>query len=75
MDKRIRFEITSDGKVYAKTLGMDDETCLDYVEILEDLLDAKVVDSNYTEEFLQAQQKEINEEQLKEQQRLNLRGD
>ena len=29
----------------AKTIGMNDEECLDYVEILENLLDEETVDS------------------------------
>lgn len=75
MDKKIRFEITSDGKVYAKTIGMDDERCLDYVEVLEKLLDAKAVDSSYTEEFLHAQQREVTNQQITEQERLRLKGE
>lgn len=75
MDKKIRFEITSDGKIYAKTIGMDDESCLDYVEIMENILDAKAVDSSYTEEFLLAQNKETSKEHIAEKQRLRLKGE
>lgn len=55
MDKRIRFEITADGEIHVKTLGMTDETCLDYVEVFERILDAETIDSSYTDEFLEAQ--------------------
>ncbi len=55
MDKKIRFEITADGEIHVKTLGMDDESCLDYVEVFERILDAETIDSSYTDEFIEAQ--------------------
>lgn len=51
MSKRIRFEITASGEIRAKTLGMKGEECLDYVELMEQLLDARAVDSQFTEEY------------------------
>jgi len=55
MSEQIRIEITPNGEIHAKTIGMDDESCLDLVPILEDLLDAETVSSEFTEEFLRAQ--------------------
>lgn len=66
MDKKIRFEITADGEIHVKTLGMNDETCLDYVEVFERILDAETVDSSYTEEFLEAQIKETHHHTIEE---------
>ncbi|MEK4298640.1 DUF2997 domain-containing protein [Oceanobacillus sp. FSL W8-0428] len=51
MSKKIRIEITSDGKIRAKTLGMKGEECLDYVELVEQLVDAETIDSEFTEEY------------------------
>lgn len=53
LHKKIRIEITPSGEIRAKTLGMTGEECLDYVEVIEQLLDAKSVDSEFTEEFLE----------------------
>ena len=72
MDKKIRIEITASGEIKAKTLGMDDEKCLDYVDVLENLLDAETVESTYTEEFLQAQVRLQQEEHVE--QRTNIKG-
>jgi len=66
MDKRIRFEITADGEIHVKTLGMNDETCLDYVEVFERILDAETIDSSYTEEFIEAQIKETHHQTVEE---------
>ena len=54
---------------------MNDEECLDYVAILENLLDAETVDSEYTEEFLQAQQLQYQEEQTQVEQQTEIKGD
>lgn len=75
MEKKIRLEINASGEIRAKTIGMNDEECLDYVAILENLLDAETVDSEYTEEFLQAQQLQYQEEQTQVEQQTEIKGD
>lgn len=51
MNKKIRIEITPDGEIRAKTLGIKGEECLDYVDLMEYLTDAVSVDSKFTEEY------------------------
>lgn len=75
MNKKIRFEITSDGKIFAKTIGMDDERCLDYIEVMERILNAETIDSEYTDEFLYAQEKVDQTEQITEEEQIRLKGD
>lgn len=75
MEKKIRLEITASGEIRAKTIGMNDEECLDYVEILESLLDAETVDSEYTEEFLLAQQLQYQKQQTPVQEQMEIKGD
>lgn len=53
MSKRIRIEINKNGDIQMKTLGMQGEECLDYVEVAERLLDAVAIDSSFTEEYYQ----------------------
>jgi hypothetical protein len=43
--------VTSDGTISAETVGIKGPKCLDYIELLEDLLDANTVRSNFTHEF------------------------
>jgi len=64
MTKKLRIEITPSGKIQAKTLGMYDEECLDYVEIIEQLTDSVAIDSEFTEEYLRANVKHhVNQRQ------------
>ena len=51
MNKKIRVEITPTGEIRAKTLGMKGEECLDYVDLVERVLEARTVDSSFTEEY------------------------
>ncbi|WP_433078653.1 DUF2997 domain-containing protein [Dactylosporangium sp. CA-052675] len=48
--KRIVVTVAQDGTVTAETLGMSGSTCLDYIAVLEDLLMAQTVHSEYTRE-------------------------
>ncbi|WP_102026761.1 DUF2997 domain-containing protein [Salirhabdus sp. Marseille-P4669] len=60
MSKQIRFEITPSGEIRAKTIGMKGEECLNYVDVIEKLVDAQAVDSEFTEEYFETS---ITEEQ------------
>lgn len=73
MSKKIRFEITADGEIKVKTLGMDDTSCLDYVEVFERILDAETIDSSYTQEFLDAQLTQTEKQTIEED--IHLKGD
>jgi hypothetical protein len=53
VEKRIQIEIGPDGRIFAKTIGIKGNSCLEYITFLEHLLQAKVVDSDYTEEYFE----------------------
>lgn len=55
MEKRIKIEINSDGKITAETLGIKGKDCLPYIKLLEQLLDAETVDSAYTNEYFESE--------------------
>ncbi|GAA2602855.1 hypothetical protein GCM10010399_37000 [Dactylosporangium fulvum] len=46
--KRIVVTVAADGTVTAETLGILGPACLDYVTVLEDLLEARAVQSAFT---------------------------
>ena len=48
---RIAVTIGADGKITASTLGITGDACLDYIPLLEDLLEAEVVESAFTSEY------------------------
>ncbi|MEU9824111.1 DUF2997 domain-containing protein [Micromonospora chersina] len=49
--KRIVLTVTSEGLVSAETQGLIGDACLDYIAILEDLLDARTIESAYTADY------------------------
>lgn len=51
---RIVVRVAPDGAIHAETLGIKGPTCLDYIEVLEDLLDAESVHSEFTSEYDEA---------------------
>ncbi|MEE6257003.1 DUF2997 domain-containing protein [Plantactinospora sonchi] len=46
--RRIVVTVAADGTVSAETKGILGADCLDYIAVLEELLDARVVQSAYT---------------------------
>lgn len=51
MKKNIKIEIFSDGTIQAETQGIKGKKCMDYIKILEEILEAKTTDSGYTPEY------------------------
>ncbi|MFI5912982.1 DUF2997 domain-containing protein [Dactylosporangium sp. NPDC051541] len=49
--KRIVVTVAEDGTISAETVGVTGSKCLDYVAVLEELLAAQTVHSEYTREF------------------------
>jgi hypothetical protein len=62
--KEITLRIRRDGSVEAETHGIKGRACLDWIGVLEQLLDAKTVDSSFTAEYDQV---EVVEDQVVEQ--------
>jgi myosin-crossreactive antigen len=52
-EKKIIIKITEDGKIFAETFGMKGKQCLEYIQILEELLDAETIDSEFTHEYFE----------------------
>ena len=53
-DKQIKIKITEDGNIFAETVGIKGKECLQYIELLEELLDAESIDSIFTQEYYEA---------------------
>ena len=50
MEKLI-VKINPDGTISVETLGIKGKKCKDYMNIMEEMLNSKIIDSSYTEEF------------------------
>lgn len=51
MTKRIQIQIFPDGCIQAKTQGIKGRKCTEYIGVLEEILEAETVDSEYTAEY------------------------
>jgi len=58
MVRRIRIDVSPDGNVKAETLGILGQKCLDYVSVLEDMLEAEAVQSSFNSDY------SLNEHQI-----------
>ena len=54
--ERIVVRVTPDGTISAETMGVKGPKCLDYVAILEDLLEATTTSSAFTAEYAETAQ-------------------
>ena len=50
-DEQIILRVAPDGSVHAETRGMTGPRCLDSIEVLENLLDARTVTSAFTSDY------------------------
>ncbi|MCM3269886.1 DUF2997 domain-containing protein [Paenibacillus elgii] len=59
--KRIRVRIFPDGQIKADVIGVKGKACTDYMDVLAELLDAEIIDSDYTAEYYETEQVEIQQ--------------
>jgi len=62
MSKKLIISIDKNGFVSAEVSGAKGKKCLDYIALLEDILEGKMVSKEYTPEYYE-QQNLLNEEQ------------
>lgn len=69
MTKRIQIKLLPDGQIEAMTDGVKGSACLEYIAQFEELLDAKIVDSNFTAEYREVEETlpNINQQQTLDQ--------
>jgi hypothetical protein len=66
MAKRVRIQVFPDGRIQADIHGIKGKKCADYIRVLEEILDAKTVDSEYTPEYFEVEEvQETSTEQQK----------
>ena len=53
--KKLQIRIYPDGRVESRTLGIKGSACEKYLETFEKLTNAEIVDSEYTNEFLESE--------------------
>ncbi|MCH4072049.1 DUF2997 domain-containing protein [Pseudoramibacter sp.] len=66
MKKQIQVRIFPDGKIKAETQNMKGSACLKYIKPLEEMLQAKTVDSHFTDEYYETESQIEENNQEKE---------
>lgn len=56
MSKQVKIRIFPDGKIQAEVNGIKGKKCTKYINILEELLNSEVVDSDYTKEYFEKEE-------------------
>lgn len=63
MAKRVIISIDRKGLVNAEISGVKGKKCTDYISLLEDILEGKVVEQEFTQEYYQEQEARVAPEQ------------
>ena len=56
MQEKLQVRIYPDGRIEAQTKGIMGQRCTDYIQILEEMLDAKTTHTEYTSDYYQESQ-------------------
>ena len=62
IQKRLQINVDSDGNIKAETLGIHGAKCLDYVSVLEDLLDAQSIESKFTADYTKIESEVVTDQ-------------
>ena len=62
MSKKLIIKIRKDGTVEAETKGIKGKKCEDYIKIIEELTDSKVINKEFTREYYENEEEIISEE-------------
>jgi hypothetical protein len=65
-EPRIVVSVAADGTVSAHTEGLTGAACLDYIAVLEDLLQAQTVHSAYTAEYQKATTEAVTQQEVRD---------
>lgn len=66
MSKKVIIKICKDGTIEAETKGIKGKKCEDYIKIIEELTDSKMVEKEYTKEYYEEEVNVQSQETLNE---------
>ena len=56
MAKKLQIKLLPDGTIQVETFGIKGKKCEDYIPLIEELTNAKVVSKSYTKEFYETEE-------------------
>ena len=55
MSKKMKIKLLPNGEIQMETLGVKGKKCLDYIEVLKKLVDVKIADTKFTQEYYETE--------------------
>lgn len=60
--KKLKIKLLPNGEIQMETQGVKGKKCLDYIEILKKLVDAKITDTQLSQEYYETESEVIVED-------------
>lgn len=60
MAKKMQIKLLPNGEIQMETIGVKGKKCLDYIEVLKKLVDAKITDTQLSQEYYETESEITN---------------
>ena len=64
MTKKMQIRLLPNGEIQMETHGVKGKKCLDYIELLKKLVDVKIADTKFTQEYYETEEEIHNDDYL-----------
>ena len=54
-DKKLKIKLLPNGEIQMETHGIKGKKCLDYIDVLKKLVDVKITDTQFSEEYYETE--------------------
>ena len=60
MAKKMQIKLLPNGEIQMETIGVKGKKCLDYIEVLKKLVDAKIAETHLSQEYYESESEITN---------------
>ena len=60
MSKKLKIKLLPNGEIQMETVGIKGKKCLDYIEVLKKLVDAKITETQLSQEYYETESEVTN---------------
>ena len=64
-DKKLKIKLLPNGEIQMETVGVKGKKCLDYIDVLKKLVDVKITDTQFSQEYYETEVLENENNELK----------
>lgn len=64
-EKKLKIKLLPNGEIQMETQGVKGKKCLDYIDILKKLVDVKITDTQFSQEYYETENEVINNADVK----------